>query len=620
MLPEKTKILAVDDIEDNLTALEALLSGEGIELVKARSGAQALEMLLVEDVALALLDVQMPGMDGFELAELMRGTERTRRVPIIFLTAVGRDEQRRFRGYESGAIDYLVKPVDPDIVRAKVALFVELFRQRQELARERDQHAAALARNQAHTDNSPLAIVEFDAGQHIVSWSAGAERMFGWRASEVAGFRALELDWLDPEDAAAFGALIGEMIAGRQLRAMQPLRMRTSVGVTIDCECYCSALLDGRGRLLSVNVQILDVTERKRAEDTQRLLIGELNHRVKNTLASVQAIAVQTLRHSSGPSDFAPTFTGRIHALARAHSLLSSTTWQGASLRELIEGQLDIGTVNPTQLLMDGPELELAPELALHVALILHELVTNAHKYGALSTATGSVSLVWGIDADQLQIVWREQGGPPVLPATRKGFGTALIERSLKAEGGSARVDHAQDGIVWTLTLPHSPRISRVTPPRPKEEPLLVEIIDSDRQLAGRSVLIIEDEPLVAMEIADLLEERGARVSGIAASQMEALAAIADGGIDAALLDGNLQGRSVETVAAALAEAAIPFAFVTGYGRENLPDGFERHMILTKPFSRDALLRCAAMLFAGHPTDVPAGIIDVAVLPGSGAA
>ena len=98
MPPEKPKILAVDDVEENLTALDALFAGEGVELLKARSGVQALELLLVHDVALALLDVQMPGMDGFELAELMRGTERTRRVPIIFLTAVATDERRRFRG------------------------------------------------------------------------------------------------------------------------------------------------------------------------------------------------------------------------------------------------------------------------------------------------------------------------------------------------------------------------------------------------------------------------------------------------------------------------------------------------------------------------------------------
>ncbi|WP_235536415.1 response regulator, partial [Sphingomonas sp. Root50] len=330
MQHESVKVLAVDDVEENLTALEALLKEEGVELIKARSGPQALELLLLHDVALALLDVQMPVMDGFELAELMRGTERTRRVPIIFLTAVATDEGRRFRGYEAGAVDYLLKPVNANILRNKVRIFAELFQYRQELARQRDDNASALARLHAHRDNSPLAIVELDAGQHIIGWWNGAERMFGWRAAEVAGFKAREIGWLDPQDEDVFADMIENMIGGGRPRTMEVLRMRTAEGISLDCECYCSALLDGRGRLVSVNVQILDVTERKRAEDTQKLLIGELNHRVKNTLASVQAIAMQTLRHSSGPSDFAPTFTGRIHALARAHSLLSNSTWQGA--------------------------------------------------------------------------------------------------------------------------------------------------------------------------------------------------------------------------------------------------------------------------------------------------
>ncbi|OAN56390.1 response regulator [Sphingobium sp. TCM1] len=597
MLPETAKILAVDDVEENLTAIEALLKADGIEIIKARSGLQALELLLVEDVALALLDIQMPGMDGFELAELMRGTERTRRVPIVFLTAVGTDEMRRFRGYEAGAIDYLFKPVDPDILRHKVSIFIELFRQRQELARERDQHAAALSRLQAHGDNSPLGIVEFDAGQHIISWSAGAERMFGWRAPEVAGFKALEFDWLDPDDAGAFSTLIGDMIAGRRLRDMQPLRMRTAQGTSLDCECYWSALLDARGRLVSVNAQILDVTERKRAEETQRLLVGELNHRVKNTLASVQAIAVQTLRHSNGPSDFAPTFTGRIHALARAHSLLSSSTWQGARLRELIDGQVDIGAVDVGQWDINGPELELAPELALHLALILHELVTNAHKYGALSMPGGRLSLNWAVRDDRLLINWEERGGPSAGTPTRKGFGTALIERSMRAEGGAAVADYASEGVRWTLSLPMGPRINRVV-----SRDAGKELTSSDRSgppvaIAGRNILLIEDEPLVAMELAALLEDHGAVVPAVAASADEAMALVKTGGFDAALLDGNLQGAPVDAIAQALATNGIPFAFVTGYGRENLPAGFDSHPVIGKPFDRSTILNGVTTLF-----------------------
>lgn len=144
--------LLVDDLESNLLALSGLLKRDGVNLVLARSGAEALEILLVQDVALAFLDVQMPGMDGFELAELMRGTARTRRVPIIFLTAGAIDLQRRFRGYELGAVDFLFKPIEPHILQGKAAVFFELARQRDELETARKKlanHAADLERTVA---------------------------------------------------------------------------------------------------------------------------------------------------------------------------------------------------------------------------------------------------------------------------------------------------------------------------------------------------------------------------------------------------------------------------------------------------------------------------------------
>src|SRR3984957_5751414 len=131
--------LLVDDLEENLLSLEALLRREGLTLLKARSGDEALEMLLKHDVALALLDVQMPGMDGFQLAEFMRGNERARHIPIIFLTAGTADSQRRFRGYEAGAVDFIHKPIEPDILRSKAGVFFELYRQRQQIAAQRDE-------------------------------------------------------------------------------------------------------------------------------------------------------------------------------------------------------------------------------------------------------------------------------------------------------------------------------------------------------------------------------------------------------------------------------------------------------------------------------------------------
>ncbi|QJW99071.1 response regulator [Frigoriglobus tundricola] len=139
--------LLVDDLEENLVALEALLRRDGLVVLKARSGPAALELLLTHEIALAFVDVQMPDMDGFELAELMRGTERTRRVPIIFLTAGTLDQQRRFRGYEAGAVDFLAKPIEAHVLRSKADVFFELWRERQEVARQRDELKAATAEN-----------------------------------------------------------------------------------------------------------------------------------------------------------------------------------------------------------------------------------------------------------------------------------------------------------------------------------------------------------------------------------------------------------------------------------------------------------------------------------------
>jgi len=162
MSEPSVKILLVDDLRENLIALEALLRRDGLELLSARSGREALELLLVHDVALALIDLQMPEMDGLELAELMRGTQRTRHVPIIFVTAAARDQQRMFRGYEVGAVDFLYKPIEPVLLGHKVATFVDLHRQRLERERLADELREMLRLNEmfvaavSHDLRSPL--------------------------------------------------------------------------------------------------------------------------------------------------------------------------------------------------------------------------------------------------------------------------------------------------------------------------------------------------------------------------------------------------------------------------------------------------------------------------------
>lgn len=167
--------LLVDDLDENLLALEALLQREDLVCLKARSGDEALELLLIHDVALALLDVQMPGMDGFQLAEFMRGAERSRHVPIIFLTAGTTDRNRRFRGYEAGAVDFIQKPIEPDVLRSKASVFFDLHQQRLQIMAQRDEleaYADELKANDRRK-NEFLAVLGHELRNPIMALGAG---------------------------------------------------------------------------------------------------------------------------------------------------------------------------------------------------------------------------------------------------------------------------------------------------------------------------------------------------------------------------------------------------------------------------------------------------------------
>ncbi len=190
---QPVKFLLVDDLDENLLALEALLRRDGLECLKARSGDEALELLLVHDVALALLDVQMPGMDGFELAEFLRGNERTRHVPIIFLTAGSADAQRRFRGYEAGAVDFLQKPIDAGILRSKSNVFFDLYEQRRQIIAQRDE-LARLTEDLRLADrrkNAFLGMVGHELRNPIMAFGAGLH-LLQRRAGEEAGEQVRE--------------------------------------------------------------------------------------------------------------------------------------------------------------------------------------------------------------------------------------------------------------------------------------------------------------------------------------------------------------------------------------------------------------------------------------------
>jgi two-component sensor histidine kinase len=212
------------------------------------------------------------------------------------------------------------------------------------------------------------------------------------------------------------------------------------------------------GRRLFIGT-MRDITESKQAEETQRLLIDELNHRVKNTLATVQAMAEQTLLKSRDPAHFVDSFRGRLQALSRAHNLLTERSWRGADLGQLVREQLLVSGGQDERITCSGPELQLQPRVAVHLGLALHELGTNARKHGALKVAEGRLSVTWRVTGDgagrALELDWVESGGPTVSPPAVQGFGTLLIERGFKHSlGGQARMVFVPAGVTCDMRLP----------------------------------------------------------------------------------------------------------------------------------------------------------------------
>jgi PAS domain S-box-containing protein len=202
---------------------------------------------------------------------------------------------------------------------------------------------------------------------------------------------------------------------------------------------------------------ILDLTERKEAEKRQQVMVDELNHRVKNTLATVLALSAQTFRTAPSPEAFCEAFEGRLLALSQTHNLLNRSFWTGAGLRDILTQELAPYTGTDGRVFtLDGDDIKLGPVTAVALGMVFHELATNAVKYGALSVAGGKVLVVWRISRPgRLQVEWQERGGPSVLPPRRRGFGSRLIEQALASDlHGNARIYFASEGVRCRMDIP----------------------------------------------------------------------------------------------------------------------------------------------------------------------
>jgi two-component sensor histidine kinase len=202
-----------------------------------------------------------------------------------------------------------------------------------------------------------------------------------------------------------------------------------------------------------------EIADRKRGEEQQAMLVAELAHRVRNTLAIVRSMASQTVRHSESLEQFEESFDGRLQALAHVHTLLISTRWEPTDLRALLTHHLNVYAAHRAAFSFSGPDIPVSPKAAVTLGLVVHELAVNAIKYGALSSSEGRVDVRWrvgaGSDTQNLQLVWSETGGPPVSPPQREGFGSKLITFSIAHEfGGKAEISYQPEGLKCRLTLP----------------------------------------------------------------------------------------------------------------------------------------------------------------------
>jgi two-component sensor histidine kinase len=361
---ERADILVVDDLREKHLTYQVVLEELGQNIVSVTSGEEALKLLLERDFAVILLDVNMPGMSGLETAALIRGRRKSRHTPIIFVTAFA-DDVQTVEGYALGAVDYILAPIVPEILRAKVKVFVDLYRARVELARSRD------LLEQRVTD----------------------------RTAELAE-RTAELE-------------------------ASTARLRE------------------------------EVHERKQAEERLLTLVQELTHRVKNLLSVFQSITSRTLTGGRSLVEAHEVLIGRLQALGHAHELLTEASWQGADLRDVVRAEI---AGFSERVRISGPQVSLGPSGVQTFALIVHELCTNAAKYGALSNDKGEVFAQWslggsGTDA-YMDFSWKEQGGPPVEPASHHGFGLSLINAMGSTPTEEPVIDFAGTGFSCRLRVP----------------------------------------------------------------------------------------------------------------------------------------------------------------------
>ena len=580
----------------------------GENLIKASSGREALEYLLKTEIAVVLVDVCMPDLDGFQLAAMIREHPRFKKTAMIFISAIHLSDMDRLRGYEMGAVDYVPVPVIPEVLRAKVKVFAELYRKTRELEKlnaELEQRVAArTAELQASTgrllqseQRRSLALAagnmgawDWDRVNGDCLWDDGQCRIFGVERESFAVTPENMRVLLHPDDWNHLQAATNKLLENRQAYQGE-FRVRRPNGEVRWCFGSAAPTVDEAGNVVRISGVTVDITDRKEAEERQALLSREVDHRAKNALALVQSII--RLTRAGSVAAYTAAVEGRIQALSRAHTVLAQSRWQGADLGGLVEEEVaPFRTGEISQISLQGPRVLLQPTPAQTLALALHELATNAAKYGALSRGTGTVKLSWEVDAGTLVISWSEAGGPPASKPASQGFGTRLILASVEGQlGGKALFDWRPEGLKCILSraAERQARASRRRRVWPSQSYPARRTARGRRRNAGRP----GDDRRRRAAGGDGNERADGRIGHDRDRPVrqvgQAIAALKDNSVNAALLDINLAGELVYPLADRLMANNVPFVFVTGYGSESIDRRYANVRVLQKPIKRDVL-------------------------------
>ena len=607
ILDETVNILLVDDQPGKLLAYEAILDGVNANLIKATTSEEALTVLLKTDIAVILMDVCMPDLDGFELAEMIRNHPRHEKTAVIFISAVRLETDDLLKGYRTGAVDYVPVPVVPEILKAKVQIFVELHRKSRQLdilnadLEERvKQRTEQLVQSHAMLQQSEerlrlaseaarLGTFEYDQAEQDLQWSQNIADVLHVSVPEHQRFDDF-IDLVHSDDREAVrsyfrAANFAETTAELEFRVISA---RGDTWVLTRARAFQTA---GTGAPRVIGT-LLDITERKSADSHQQLLMAELDHRVKNILANVAAIARLSSSNATSIDTFASALDGRIHAMSAAHDLLRQSSWTGVDLHKLVAGALEpFRSRTDNDIVIEGERVRLTSKFAQSMALVLHELATNAVKHGALSTSGGKVSVDWSRvttpDGEKIKFAWKERGGPPCAKPIRKGFGLTVIRSASSECGGQANMDLSTEGFEFSFEGDLSARTQMVSQRHVSIKPRAVPAATVTPPAAlGCKILLIEDEALIAMQLKLDLEEDGHTVIGPIAQLSEALRTAAESEFDIALIDINLGADNSAPVAEILDRRNVPFAFTTGYNDLIfMPPPLRNYPHLTKPYS-----------------------------------